>query len=314
MPMERGALIVAVVAIWLLVGGWWIPSGGDDAFVRPLNGTRKVLRLRRLIPHGEVNHMEDIFVDKEQWNDNLHVNDVLVRLLVLSADPYQRGRMKTMEAYLDAIEGFVAGEIVESRNAQWPKGTLFGSYLPYRTVQVVRASNLTDPDFRFWNLSPFLTRDRLSYGVGVLGMPGATAYGGLIEVLKPRAGEVLFVSSAAGALGTIVGQVAAKELGVQVIGSCGGPNKTAHIRKLGFHHAIDYRQVDSVEALMEKIKEFSPSGVDMNFENVGGMHFEATFRLLKHRGRVAICGCISTYNEASADALGKKSFSPLCVP
>lgn len=131
--------------------------------------------------------------------------------------------------------------------------------------------------------------------------PGATAYHGLLNILKPKKGETIFISAASGAVGALVGQIASKVVGCIVVGSCGGAKKNAHILELGFHHAVDYKALDgSKEALVNKIKEFAPNGIDMDFENVGGVHFDACFSLLKLRGRIAICGAISNYNKAGS--------------
>lgn len=132
-------------------------------------------------------------------------------------------------------------------------------------------------------------------------MPGATAYGGFIDVLRPQEGETLFVSSAAGAVGSMVGQIAKNVKGCKVIGSCGGSEKNAIVKdKFGFDDCIDYKTIKGAKELTKVLEEKSEGGINMYFENVGGMHFEAAMNTLKPHGRVAICGCISRYNDDSA--------------
>ena len=133
-------------------------------------------------------------------------------------------------------------------------------------------------------------------------MPGSTAYGGLIDVLKPKENDVLFVSAAAGAVGGLVGQIAKNQFNCTVIGSCGGPEKGKIIKdEYGFDHHIDYKQVKDKDELVAKIKECNAEGIDMYFENVGGMHFEAACDTLKKFGRIAVCGAIANYNKEKKD-------------
>jgi len=157
-----------------------------------------------------------------------------------------------------------------------------------------------------WNLTPYISEAEISWGVGILGMPGSTAYGGLIDVLRPElpveGGEpkdqVIWVSGAAGAVGGYVGMIAKHVYNCTVVGSCGGDAKCAMIQeKFGFDHAVDYKTCEDADALTAAIKEVAPEGIDMYFENVGGMHFEAAMRSLRVHGRVAVCGGISKYND-----------------
>lgn len=225
--------------------------------------------------------------------------DVLVQTLVASADPYLRGRFKAMPAG-SAIEVFQAGRITASSSPDWKVGDLWGGRLPLVTEQVVTAKALAGG--ALWRLTGLLDEGRISQGVGILGMPGATAYGGIVDVLRPLAGQTLFVSAAAGAVGSIAGQIAKKHFGCKVIGSAGGPAKCEFVVKtLGFDACIDYKAVgDSAEKLGAALKEFAPAGIDMYFENVGGIHFDAAFAALRPYGRIAVCGCISGYNEKEA--------------
>ena len=128
-------------------------------------------------------------------------------------------------------------------------------------------------------------------------MPGSTAYGGLIDILRPVRGEVIFISAASGAVGSVVGMIAKQVFGCTTIGSCGGPDKCKLIKeKFGFDYAIDYKTCSDAEELKAALKEAAPDGIDMYFENVGGIHFDAAFASLRQGGRIAVCGAISQYN------------------
>lgn len=136
-------------------------------------------------------------------------------------------------------------------------------------------------------------------------MPGATAYGGVTDILRPVSGETVFISAASGAVGGLVGMLCKNVFGCKVIGSCGGPEKCAHVQNVyHFDHAIDYKTVHSVEDLVGSICAVAPTGIDMYFENVGGMHFEAALQTIKPKGRVAVCGCISQYNTPYPEKVG----------
>jgi len=177
-------------------------------------------------------------------------------------------------------------------------GDLFGASLALTTLQVVV------PDGQLmWKLTDHVTREEISLGIGILGMPGSTAYGGLLDVLdgKNSEGQTIWVSAAAGAVGGMVGQLAKNVLNCTVIGSAGGPDKCRLlVEELGYDHAVDYRACGSKDELAAAIKSVAPDGIDMYFENVGGMHFEAAMDCLRTKGRVAICGRISQYNDAEA--------------
>jgi NADPH-dependent curcumin reductase CurA len=136
-------------------------------------------------------------------------------------------------------------------------------------------------------------------------MPGSTAYGGLIDVLAPNEGETIFISAASGAVGSLVGLLAKKLYNCKVIGSAGGPEKCQLLLDLGyFDHAIDYKQHATAESLTAALKDAAPNGIDMYFENVGGIHFDAAFKSLREKGRIAICGCISQYNKGADEPRG----------
>lgn len=237
--------------------------------------------------------------------------DILVQALCFSADPYLRGMIKMGERVKPGapMQVFISGKVLKSRNPKWAAGDLFGTNAAASTVQVLKG----DRPGHVWKLSDYITEDQISYGVGVLGMPGATAYGGLIDVLRPgdtQSGdprdppgpEVIFISAASGAVGGLVGQIAKNNYGCRTIGSAGGPEKgKILLERLGFDHHIDYKGLSTKEELVERIRAVAPDGIDMYFENVGGIHFDAAYATLRKDGRIAVCGGISNYNRATGD-------------
>ncbi|KNC75033.1 hypothetical protein SARC_12434 [Sphaeroforma arctica JP610] len=229
---------------------------------------------------------------------------VIVEVRYMSCDPYMRGFLKSQgrpaEEGKKIVSAFVSGIILASRNENWKVNDLFGGSLPLSTVQVVPAKAVAG----LWNLSQYIGEESLSQGIGALGMPGSTAYGGFIDVLEPKEGQTIFVSAASGAVGSIVGQIAKNVYKCTTVGSCGGQAKCEHIKSdFGYDHAIDYKSIDQSGAdkgaaeLKAKLKEAVPMGIDMYFENVGGIHFDAAMNSLRPKGRVAVCGGISGYND-----------------
>jgi NADPH-dependent curcumin reductase CurA len=197
--------------------------------------------------------------------------------------------------------------VLKSGNSKWVEGDLFGAHLPFTTVQLLTGATLAKT--LIWKLTDLIGEDQISLSIGILGMPGATAYGGLTDVLRPNKGETIFISAASGAVGGLVGQMSKQIYGCKVIGSCGGEEKCVLVKEtFGYDGAIDYKQTADAAGLVAKVKELAPDGIDMYFENVGGMHFEAAMELLRPRGRVAICGQISEYNNATPQLC---AFNPL---
>eukprot|EP01038_Epipyxis_sp_PR26KG_P005200 gene5200-7238_t len=230
--------------------------------------------------------------------NSLKEGEVIVQLLAISADPYIRGQIKSSGGLKvnEVISGFVSGKILVSKNPDWIEGDLLGSFLPFTTVQVIPSDKLVRTLTR--KLSGLINESNVSHGIGVLGMPGATAYGGLIGVLQPKEGETIFISGAAGAVGGVVGMLAKKVFNCVVIGSCGGPEKCDFVKNtFGFDHVIDYKTANNAAELETLVKQVAPNGIDMYFDNVGGIHNEVAMNLLNKYGRVAICGAISQYLE-----------------
>lgn len=217
--------------------------------------------------------------------------EALVRTLYLSLDPTNRTWMNDSEGYLppvglgEVMRGLTLGVIEDSRSDRFKPGDLVtpisGGWADY----AVLAEDGLRPVHRFPGLP-------LTASLSVMGMTGLTAWAGVSEVLKAQAGETLVISAAAGAVGSIAGQLA-RARGVRVIGIAGGPAKCAWLTDdLGFDAAIDYKNEDVGEAL----DRLAPEGVDLNFENVGGDIMIAVFNRLKVHGRMAVCGLISAYN------------------
>ncbi|MBW3618598.1 MAG: NADP-dependent oxidoreductase [Proteobacteria bacterium] len=220
---------------------------------------------------------------------------VLVRNLVMSVDPYMRGRMNDVKSYAVPYEvdgpmyGGAVGEVVASEDPRVPVGTFVQHELGWRTHSVVpaRAAVVVDPE-----------QAPLPSCLGVLGMPGMTAWVGLFDIGAVRPGETVWISAASGAVGSLAGQLA-KLAGCRVVGSAGGDDKCRYVvEQLGFDACIDYRQ----GALEEQLAGAAPDGVDVYFDNVGGDHLEAAISALKVHGRACICGMISAYNATTPPA------------
>jgi NADPH-dependent curcumin reductase CurA len=215
--------------------------------------------------------------------------EVLVRNLFLSVDPYMRGRMNDVKSYTPpfalghVMDGGAVGEVVESTVDSHRAGDLVLHGLGWRELAVGPATAFKV--LERGEHSP-------SYHLGVLGMPGLTAYAGLFDVAGFTAGETVFVSGAAGAVGSVVGQLA-KARGGTVVGSAGSAEKVAWLTgELGFDAAFDYRS----GPVGTQLRAAAPDGIDVYFDNVGGEHLEAAIGSLKVHGRAAICGMISMYN------------------
>jgi NADPH-dependent curcumin reductase len=218
---------------------------------------------------------------------------VLLRTIWLSLDPYMRGRMSDAPSYAAPVpiggvmEGGTVSEVMASNNAGFAKGDIVLARAGWQTHALSDGKGLAKIDPK---LGP------ISTAVGVLGMPGMTAYAGLLEIGKPQAGETVVVAAASGAVGSAVGQIA-KIKGARAIGIAGGKDKCDYVkRELGFDDCLDHRDPD----LAAKLKEACPKGIDVYFENVGGAVFEAVFPLLNAFARVPVCGLIAQYNDTSA--------------
>jgi hypothetical protein len=218
---------------------------------------------------------------------------VLIRTIWLSLDPYMRGRMSDAPSYAAPVpiggvmEGGTVSEVIASNNPGFAKGDLVLARAGWQTHALSDGKGLVKIDPK---LGP------VSTAVGVLGMPGMTAYAGLLEIGKPQAGETVVVAAASGAVGSAVGQIA-KIKGARAVGIAGGKDKCDYVKnELGFDDCLDHRDPN----LAAKLKEACPKGIDVYFENVGGAVFEAVFPLLNPFARIPVCGLIAQYNDTSA--------------
>ncbi|MFB6084265.1 MAG: NADP-dependent oxidoreductase [Halorientalis sp.] len=230
--------------------------------------------------------------------------EVLVKSRYLSVDPYMRGRMRDAESYAepwdvgDVMQAGVVGDVVESNHPDFEEGDVATGNLRWAEYAVADGDDLqpVDPD-----LAP------ISTALGVLGMPGRTAYFGTLEVAEPEPGDTLLVSGAAGAVGSVVGQIG-KLAGARVVGIAGADEKIDWLtEELGFDAGINYEETDDLHAA---VGEACPDGVDAYFDNVGGEITDAAFAHLNVRGRVAVCGQISLYN-ATEQPMGPRKLPGL---
>ncbi|GAB3296528.1 NADP-dependent oxidoreductase [Hymenobacter tenuis] len=222
----------------------------------------------------------------------LQQGQVLLKTRYVSVDPYMRGRMNAGKSYVPPFEvgqpiaGSVVAEVVESKLDQFPVGTLVVGNLPWQQYSISEGQGLQQVP---------ADQAPISYYLGLLGMPGITAYFGLLDICQPKAGETVVVSGAAGAVGMLVGQIA-KIKGARVIGTAGSDEKVAYLKQLGFDEAINYKTANIQAALAAA----APNGVDCYFDNVGGAITDAVYNLLNKHARIALCGQISSYNATEA--------------
>jgi len=215
--------------------------------------------------------------------------EVLVRNEWLSLDPYMRGRMSDAKSYVPPVEigavmtGQTVGEVVESRHPGFRPGDRVLTSLGWQQYGVAKGKELRLVD---------VSRVPASYYLGILGMPGMTAWFGLFEIGKPQPGETLVVSAASGAVGSVVGQLAKNE-GLRVVGIAGGREKCDYVvRELGFDACVDYR----AGRLNDDLREACPKGIDIDFENVGGEILDTVLRRMNLFSRVIVCGLIAEYS------------------
>jgi NADPH-dependent curcumin reductase CurA len=215
--------------------------------------------------------------------------EVLKRTLWASIDPYMRGRMNEGPSYATPVAiggvmgGGTVGRVVDSRHPDYAPGDLVLGYGGWQDYTVEPGESLV-------KLDPAMQRP--SYALGVLGMPGYTAWHGLMEIGQPKAGETVVVSAASGAVGAVVGQLA-KQAGCRTVGVAGGPEKCRFVTgELGLDACVDHRDAD----FAERLAAACPEGIDVYFENVGGKVLDAVLPLLNRAARVPVCGLIAQYN------------------
>jgi len=229
---------------------------------------------------------------------SLQDGEVLVRHHFLSLDPYMRGRMNDVKSYAQpqalgqTMGGGTAGEVVESRNAGFAPGDRvvgMGGWQEYSVVDARQPGSLRKVD---------TTQVPLSAYLGAVGMPGVTAWYGLVRIIAPKPGQTLVVSAATGAVGSAFAALA-KARGCRTVGIAGGPEKCAYaVAELGFDACIDYRLHQDAPSLSAAVAEACPAGIDGYFENVGGMVLNAVLPRMNAFGRIAVCGMIAGYDGA----------------
>ena len=228
----------------------------------------------------------------------LKEGEVLVQHHFLSLDPYMRGRMNDAKSYAQpqalgqTMGGGTVGEVIESRNAKFNVGDKvvgMGGWQQYSVVDADQMGALRKVDTRQVPLSAYL---------GAVGMPGVTAWYGLVKIIEPKVGQTMVVSAATGAVGSAFAALS-KVRGCRTVGIAGGPDKCKYaVEELGFDACIDYKLHQEASSLSRALKEACPAGIDGYFENVGGMVLDAVLSRMNAFGRIAVCGMIAGYNGA----------------
>ena len=246
-------------------------------------------------PQGEPQHSDFNIVDIELAAPGQ--GQIQVQNLFLTVDPYMRGRMNDVKSYVppfalgETMTGGAVGVVTHSEDARVPVGAHVLHDQGWRTHANIDAGRV--------KVLPEIEGVPLSAYLGVLGMPGLTAYAGLLRTAEFKPGDVVFVSGAAGAVGSAVGQIARLKGAGRVIGSAGSAEKVAHLTgALGFDAAFNYKD----GPVGEQLKKAAPDGIDVYFDNVGGEHLEAAISAMHSMGRIAICGMISQYNSTEPTA------------
>ena len=230
------------------------------------------------IPKESNFEIAEVMVDAPQ------AGEVLVRNIYMSVDPYMRGVVRNV-ALGAPLEGGCVGQVVQSGSESFQVGDYVLGGLGWREYYLAPAQNVSQIDPTLAPIQSF---------VGAVGMPGRTAYFGLLDIGEPKAGEMVFVSAASGAVGAIVCQIA-KIKGCRVVASAGSDQKVNWLlEKAGVDAAFNYKRVDN---LVDELKQHCPDGIDIYFENVGGAHLEAALSLMNMHGRIPLCGMIAHYND-----------------
>lgn len=254
-------------------------------------------------PQGVVKASDWQFTQEETGTPG--EGEVLVEVLYVSLDPAMRGWLNERRSYIppvgigEVMRAAGAGRVIESRSPVWRVGDDVTGVFGVQQYCVVPAGRLIKVD---------VSRHPLPVYLGALGMPGMTAYFGLLEIGRPQAGQTVVVSGAAGAVGSLVGQIA-KIKGCRAVGIAGGADKCRHlIEEFGFDDAIDYKSAD----LRQALRKACPQGIDVYFDNVGGETLDTVLAQLARHARVVICGAISQYNNLNAVA-GPANYMSLLV-
>ena len=245
-------------------------------------------------PQGEASASNFKLVEAD--TPALKDGEVLVRHHYLSLDPYMRGRMNDAKSYAapqelgKVMQGGTVGEVVESRSPRFQPGDKvvgMGGWQEYSVVAADQPGAIRKVD---------TTHVPLSHYLGAVGMPGVTAWYGLVKIIEPKAGQTVVVSAASGAVGSALGALA-KARGCRAVGIAGGPDKCRYVtEELGFDACVDYKQHADAHSLSKALKEACPDGIHGYFENVGGMVMDAVMLRMNAFGRIALCGMIAGYD------------------
>ena len=242
-------------------------------------------------PNGEPS--EENFLVKEVIVNEVSENEVLIKNLWMSVDPYMRGRMIDRKSYVPpfelgkTLEGGAIGVVIQSKNSEYKEGDFVNSNFGWREYFTTEGKFLKKINPDIGPLQAYL---------GTLGMPGMTAYVGLLRIGELKEGDKVMISAAAGAVGTVASQIAVAK-GCEVYGTAGSDEKCLFLEKdLGITKAINYK---TSEHLIKSFHNTCPEGVDVYFENVGGSHLEAALSIMRPQGRIALCGMIEQYNDTS---------------
>jgi len=224
-------------------------------------------------------------------------NEVLFKNLYISPDPYQRGRLNRLNIG-DTMVGTAVAEVLQSTHPKYKAGDFIVTNKGWVSHGIVGGEDANKLQRHDPTLGP------VSTALGVLGMPGMTAYFGLLKICQPKEGEIVVVSGAAGAVGSLVGQIA-KIKGSVVVGIVGSDDKCAYIKSIGFDHAINYKTCGSIKSALDAV---CPHGVDCYFDNVGGETLDAVMVSLRPNARISICGQISEYDHLDKLSTGPRLF------
>ena len=234
---------------------------------------------------------------------SINEGEILLKTMWLSLDPYMRGRMNDAKSYADPVQigspmvGGAVAKVIESRSPMYSKNDIVEGRIGWQKYAVSSGIELRTID---QSLGPIQT------SIGILGMPGLTAYFGFLDVCEPRPGDIVVVSAASGAVGQVVGQIA-KIMGCTVIGTAGSDEKIRFILdELGFDYGINYK----TENILESLDKFCPDGIDIYFDNVGGELTDAVMDRLRIGARISVCGQISQYNNSQPE-LGPRNLGAL---
>lgn len=268
--------------------------------------TTKINRQWRLVSRPVDLIAESDFKWTQESLPTLEEGQILVRNIYLSLDPTNRGWLNEAENYLppvaigEVIRGFGIGVVEQSHNVNFPEGTFVQGLLGWQDYAVTDGTDLSE-----FSKDPSVP---LTAYLGLFGFIGMTAYFGLLDIGKPKVGETLVVSGAAGAVGSLVGQIG-KIKGCRVVGIAGSEEKCRWLKdELGFDAAINYK----TESVLESLQQYCPDGIDVYFENVGGEILDAVLNLINLRARIVLCGLISQYN-ATKPVPGPYNFANILI-